>query len=273
MAAINAAQTVTSWYTPGVIGALISAYDEITTSLATYYASLSGNVVAVSMNGFSDSSTQTDYQAGLWITQDIAGYNAATPAATFPGTDPNTKFTQLDPTSAISTTLAATGAQFEISGKRMVAWNGAGDLFLAEDYTTGTWTETVPNTNTFNVYYASIWGNAVALANFDTGRDIDSIILIADAFAEVSIEYIFDLPADLEASSVSLSGPFLALTTLDNNNVPQIWVQDLRTLGDELSLVEVPVPTGNNWPSPIDKEVIVSIFYNQMMVTFVDVRN
>jgi len=263
MAAINAASPVTSWYTPGVIGADISAYDQITAE-TTYYASLSGNVMAVSMNGFSDSSTQTDYQAGLWITQDIAGFNAA--SSTFPGADPDTQFTQLDPTSAISTTLAATGAQFEISGKRMVAWNGVGDLFLAEDYTTGTWTETVPTTAGAEVIYASIWGNAVAVAL------PDSIKLIPDAFAEVSIELIFGLPADLDTTSVSLSGPFLAVTTQDNNNAPQIWVQDLRTLGDELSLVEVPVPTGN-WPSPIDKEVIVSIFYNQMMVTFVDVRN
>ncbi len=263
MAAINAASPVTSWYTPGVIGADISAYDQITAE-TTYYASLSGNVMAVSMNGFSDSSTQTDYQAGLWITQDIAGFNAA--SSTFPGTDPDTQFTQLDPTSEISTTLAATGAQFEISGKRMVAWNAAGDLFLAEDYTTGTWTETVPNTAGAEVIYASIWGNAVAVAL------PDSIKLIPDAFAEVSIELIFGLPADLDTTSVSLSGPFLAVTTQDNNNAPQIWVQDLRTLGDELSLVEVPVPTGN-WPSPIDKEVIVSIFYNQMMVTFVYVRN
>ena len=263
MAAINAASPVTSWYTPGVIGADISAYDQITAE-TTYYASLSGNVMAVSMNGFSDSSTQTDYQAGLWITQDIAGFNAA--SSTFPGTDPDTQFTQLDPTSEISTTLAATGAQFEISGKRMVAWNGVGDLFLAEDYTTGTWTETVPTTAGAEVIYASIWGNAVAVAL------PDSIKLIPDAFAEVSIELIFGLPADLDTTSVSLSGPFLAVTTQDNNNAPQIWVQDLRTLGDELSLVEVPVPTGN-WPSPIDKEVIVSIFYNQMMVTFVYVRN
>jgi hypothetical protein len=267
MAAINAAQTVTSWYTPGVIGADISAYDEITASLATYYASLSGNVMAVSMNQFSVPSTQTDYQAGLWITQDIAGYSAATPAATFPGTDPDTQFTQLDPTSAISTTLATSGAKFEISGKRMVAWNAAGDLFLAEDYTTGTWTETVPNTAGAEVIYASIWGNAVAVAL------PDSIKLIPDAFAEVSIELIFGLPADLDTTSVSLSGPFLAVTTQDNNNAPQIWVQDLRTLGDELSLVEVPVPTADGWTNQNNEPVIVSIFYNQMMVTFVDVRN
>ena len=267
MAAINAASTVTSWYTPGVIGALISAYDEITTGLATYYASLSGNVMAVSMANFDDSSTQptTSYQAGLWITQDIAGFNAA--SSTFPGTDPDTQFTQLDPTSAISTTLATSGAIFEISGKRMVAWNAAGDLFLAEDYTTGTWTETVPNTAGAEVKYASIWGNAVAVAL------PDSIKLIPDAFAEVSIELIFGLPADLFTTSVSLSGPFLAVTTQDNNNAPQIWVQDLRTLGDELSLVEVPVPTDDGWTNQNNDSVIVSIFYNQMMVTFVDVRN
>ena len=269
MAAINAASPVTSWYTPGVIGADISAYQQITASLDTYYASLSGNVMAVSMNVFSVVSPPTDYEAGLWITQDIAGYNAATPAPTFPGTDPDTQFTQLDPTSAISTTLATSGAKFEISGKRMVAWNAAGDLFLAEDYTTGTWTETVPNTAGSEVIYASIWGNAVAVAL------PDSIKLIQDAFAEVSIELIFGLPADLGTTSVSLSGPFLAVTTQDiaNSNAPQIWVQDLRTLGDELSLVEVPVPTADGWTNQNNEPVIVSIFYNQMMVTFVDVRN
>ena len=268
MAAINQAinqSPVTSWYTPDVIGADISAYDQITTE-TTFYASLSGNVMAISMDAFGDTARDpsSSFAAGLWITQDIAGFNAD--SSPFPGADPDTQFTQLDPTSAISTTLAATGAQFEISGKRMVAWNGVGDLFLAEDYTTGTWTETVPTTAGAEVIYASIWGNAVAVAL------PDSIKLIPDAFAEVSIELIFGLPADLDTTSVSLSGPFLAVTTQDNNNAPQIWVQDLRTLGDELSLVEVPVPTGN-WPSPIDKEVIVSIFYNQMMVTFVDVRN
>ena len=271
MAAINQAinqSPVTSWYTPDVIGADISAYDQITTE-TTFYASLSGNVMAISMDAFGDTSRvpSSSFAAGLWITQDIAGYSAATPAATFPGTDPDTQFTQLDPTSAISTTLATSGAKFEISGKRMVAWNAAGDLFLAEDYTTGTWTETVPNTAGAEVIYASIWGNAVAVAL------PDSIKLIPDAFAEVSIELIFGLPADLDTTSVSLSGPFLAVTTQDNNNAPQIWVQDLRTLGDELSLVEVPVPTADGWTNQNNEPVIVSIFYNQMMVTFVDVRN
>ena len=268
MAAINQAinqSPVTSWYTPDVIGADISAYDQITTE-TTFYASLSGNVMAISMDAFGDTSRvpSSSFAAGLWITQDIAGFNAA--SSPFPGADPDTQFTQLDTTSEISTTLEVADVGFQISANRMVAWD-QDSLWLAEDYTTGTWTETVPTTAGAEVIYASIWGNAVAVAL------PDSIKLIPDAFAEVSIELIFGLPADLDTTSVSLSGPFLAVTTQDNNNAPQIWVQDLRTLGDELSLVEVPVPTADGWTNQNNEPVIVSIFYNQMMVTFVDVRN
>ena len=285
MAAINAASTVTSWYTPGVIGADISAYDEITASLATYYASLSGNVMAVSMNGFSVPSTQTDYQAGLWITQDIAGYSAATPAATFPGTDPDTQFTQLDTTSEISTTLAVADVGFQISANRMVAWD-QDSLWLAEDYTTGAWTETVPiDQNSEAVFYASISGTNVVVARADISQSppVHYIDLYSDAFAGPNkVVTTFTMPAYTAIRSVSLSGPFLAITTFYSdtlnlaNDKSQIWVQDLRTVGDELSLVEVPAPTGTaEWVTTgtNTKPMIVSIFYNQMMVTFVDVRN
>lgn len=80
--------------------------------------------------------------------------------------------------------------------------------------------------------------------------------------------------------SVSLTGPFLAITTFYSdgldlaNDKSQIWVQDLRTLGDELSLIEVPAPTGDEWVTTgiESKPMIVSIFYTQMMVTITPVR-
>jgi len=286
MAAINQAidqSPVTSWYTPDVIGADISAYDQITAE-TTYYASLSGNVMAVSMAAFDDSSTQptTSYQAGLWITQDIAGFNAD--SSPFPGADPDTQFTQLDTTSEISTTLAVADVGFQISANRMVAWD-QDSLWLADDYTTGAWTETVPIDQNSAVFYASISGTNVVVARADISQSppVHYIDLYSDAFAgpDKSVRT-YTMPAYTAIRSVSLSGPFLAITTFYSdtqdlaNDKSQIWVQDLRTVGDELSLVEVPAPTGTaEWVTTgtNTKPMIVSIFYTQMMVTFVDVRD
>jgi len=279
MAAINEGPPVTSWYAPDVIEAVAINFDQITES-TTYYASMSGNVMAVSMDAFTDS-TPTEYSAGLWITQDIAGFNAA--SSDFPGADPDTQFTQLDPTSAISTTLAAADVGFQISGNRMVAWD-QDSLWLAEDYTTGAWTESVPiNPSSEAVFYASIWGTNVVVARSDISQSppVFYIDLYSDAFAGADkVVTTFAMPAYTAIRSVSLTGPFLAITTFYSdgldlaNDKSQIWVQDLRTLGDELSLIEVPAPTGDEWATTgiESKPMIVSIFYTQMMVTITPVR-
>ncbi len=287
MAAINQAinqSPVTSWYTPDVIGADISAYDQITTE-TTFYASLSGNVMAISMDAFGDTARDpsSSFAAGLWITQDIAGFNAD--SSPFPGADPDTQFTQLDTTSEISTTLAVAGVGFQISANRMVAWD-QDSLWLAEDYTTGAWTETVPiDQNSEAVFYASISGTNVVVARADISQSppVHYIDLYSDAFAGPDkVVRTFAMPAYTAIRSVSLSGPFLAITTFYStgqnlaDDKSQIWVQDLRTVGDELSLVEVPAPTGTaEWVTTgaNTKPMIVSIFYTQMMVTFVDVRD
>ena len=250
-------------------------WHEITGDTGDYqpatWASLSGDVMAVTFNGVNEDAD------GLWYTENITAF--------IEGTDSfDNGFTRLPATAnTLSATIASNSFGIQIGyGNRMVAWDGT-DLYGAEDWTSNSFSFTVGGSG---VTYASVTGDLVAAASQSNNEY--TIYLFTNLFTTGSSE---NIPLDISGlkpdpscecsllvSSVSLYGDYLAFTTFWDGDVPandasKIYYVDLSAMQapyTSVNFVEVPTPT--NWAAQTSGvgavPLEVSIALGHMVVTY-----